>query len=85
MPSYGDHYSWPRNAPSFQSADGRVIHLRSGQMVLLWPLTAGPETESDSRKIIGFRDLWMVRATLGGGQTVNDNGVSAVDEEHLAA
>ena len=42
----------------------RVCRWRNGQMVLRWAATALLETEKNFRKIMGYRDLWMLTAAL---------------------
>jgi len=64
---------------------GRVTRWRSGEMALRWAAAAALETEKNFRKIIGFRDLWMLNAALDDDQTLDEKAVSAVDEERLAA
>lgn len=64
---------------------GRVTRWRSGEMALRWAAAAALETEKNFRKIIGFRDLWMLKAGLDDDQPLDENAVSAVDEERLAA
>ena len=63
----------------------RVTRWRSGEMVLRWAAAAALETEKSFRKVIGFRDLWMLKATLDDDQTLAGKAASAVDEERLAA
>lgn len=51
------------------SADGRLRRRRlgrwrNGQMVLRWAAAALLETEKNFRKIMGYRDLWMLEAAL---------------------
>jgi len=43
------------------------------------------ETEKSFRKTSGHEDLWMLKAAHDDHQTPDENAVSAVDEEHLAA
>ena len=64
---------------------GRVMDWRSGAMVLRWAAAAALETEKSFRKIIGFRDLWMLKAALDDDKGLDENAVSAVDKERLAA
>ncbi len=64
---------------------GRVTRWRSGEMALRWAAAAALETEKNFRKIIGFRDMWMLKAALDHDQTLDEKTVSAVDEERLAA
>ncbi len=43
----------------------RVCRWRDGQMVLRWAAAALLMTEKHFRKIMGYRDLWMLKAALG--------------------
>lgn len=43
----------------------RVGRWRDGQMVLRWAAAALLMTESNFRRIMGYRDLWMLAAALG--------------------
>jgi putative transposase len=43
---------------------GRVTNWKSGSMVLRWAATAYLETEQKFRKLMGYRDLWMLQAVL---------------------
>jgi putative transposase len=43
---------------------GRVTNWKSGSMVLRWAATAYLETEQKFRKLMGYRDLWMLKAFL---------------------
>ena len=52
----------------------RVCRWRNGQMVLRWAAAALLETEKNFRKIMGYRDLWMLKAAL------DPNTVSAKQE-----
>ena len=63
----------------------RVTRWRSGEMVLRWAAAAALETEKNFRKIIGYRDLWMLKAVLDEDQTGHESPASTVDEERLAA
>ena len=42
----------------------RVTNWKSGSMVLRWVATAHLETEKKFRRLMGYRDLWMLRAFL---------------------
>jgi transposase-like protein len=42
----------------------RVTHWQSGEMVLRWAAAALLETEKHLRKIMGYKDLWMLKAVL---------------------
>lgn len=43
----------------------RVCRWRDGKMVLRWAAAALLMTEQHFRKIMGYRDLWMLKAALG--------------------
>ena len=43
----------------------RVTNWKSGSMVLRWAATAYMETEQKFRKLMGYRDLWTLKAALG--------------------
>jgi len=47
----------------------RVTNWQHGQMVLRWAAAAYLETEKHFRRIMGYRDLWMLKALLDEGQT----------------
>ncbi len=53
--------------------------------MLRWAAAGALETEKNFRKIIGFRDLWMLKAALEDDQTSDEKAASAFDEERLAA
>ena len=42
----------------------RVTNWKQGNMVLRWAAAAYLETEQRFRKIIGYRDLWILQAAL---------------------
>ena len=42
----------------------RVTHWQNGEMVLRWAAGALLETEKSFRKIMGYKDLWMLKAVL---------------------
>ena len=42
----------------------RVCRWRDGKIVLRWAASALLETEKNFRKIMGYRDLWMLKAAL---------------------
>ena len=46
----------------------RVCHWQNGQMVLRWAASALLMTEQNFRKIMGYRDLWTLKAALGRNQ-----------------
>ena len=78
---------------------GRSGGTASREVLLLWVASgcgcrsrgcdakaaAALETEKDFHKVIGFRDLWMLKAALDDCQTADENANSFVDEERLAA
>lgn len=43
----------------------RVCHWQNGQMALRWAASALLMTEQSFRKIMGYRDLWTLKAALG--------------------
>ena len=47
----------------------RVARWRDGKMVLRWAAAALLMTEQDFRRIMGYRDLWMLKAALDENQT----------------
>jgi putative transposase len=64
---------------------GRVTRWRSGEMALRWAAAAALETERHFRKIMGHRELWMLKAALDEGQLTTEESMIAVDSERLAA
>jgi len=68
-----------------ESRTGRVTRWRSGEMALRWAAAASLETEKNFRKLIGPRDLWMLKAALADDEEVDENAASAIDEKRLAA
>jgi len=52
---------------------GRVTRWRDGAMVLRWAAASALETEKHFRKIIGHRDLWMLKAALDEGQATGES------------
>ena len=64
---------------------GRVTRWRSGEMVLRWAGAAALETEKGFRKIMGHRDLWMLKAALEDYRSLSEKSQSTVDEGSLAA
>jgi hypothetical protein len=46
----------------------RVCRWRDGKMVLRWAAAALLMTEKNFRRIMGYRDLWMLKAALGRNQ-----------------
>jgi len=63
----------------------RVTRWRCGGMVLRWAAAAALETERHFRKIMGHRDLWMLRAALDDGQLATEEWPIALDKEPVAA
>ena len=47
----------------------RVTRWKDGQMVLRWAATAFLATEASFRRIIGYQELWTLRAVLDDDQT----------------
>jgi putative transposase len=47
----------------------RVCRWRDGKMVLRWAASALLMTEQHFRRIMGYRDLWMLKAALGRNQS----------------
>ncbi len=47
----------------------RVCRWRDGRMVLRWAAAALLMTEQNFRRIMGYRDLWMLKAALDENQT----------------
>ena len=43
---------------------GRVTNWQDGKMVRRWVASAFLSTEKGFRRIMGYRDLWMLRAAL---------------------
>ena len=68
-----------------ENRTGRVTRWRSGEMALRWAAAAALETERNFRRIIGHEDLWMLKAALDEGQSIDRQSLIPVDEERLAA
>jgi len=64
---------------------GRVTRWRSGEMVLRWAGAAALETEKAFRKIMGHRDLWMLKAALEEYQSLSQESQIPVAKGRLAA
>ncbi len=62
----------------------RVTRWRDGQMALRWAGAAAVETEKGFRKIMGHRELWMLKAALEEGQSPSEESQSAIDEGRVA-
>ena len=54
----------------------RVCRWRDGSIVLRWAAAALSMTEKHFRKIMGYRDLWMLKAALQGNQTTRHREVA---------
>jgi len=67
-----------------QGRTGRVTRWRDGAMCLRWAAAAALETEKNFRKIMGHKDLWMLRAALE-EEGISSNAKTKLDEERLAA
>ena len=50
---------------------GRVTRWRDGQMVKRWMAAAFMDAEKSFRRILGYRDLWMLKALLNENQAAN--------------
>ena len=57
---------------------GRVTQWKDGQMVLRWCVSALLATEKNFRRIMGHRDLWMLKAKLE--DAVNGKTIANQDE-----
>ena len=68
-----------------QGRSGRVTRWRDGEMALRWAAAAALETEKRFRKIMGHRDLWMLKAALDEDQSATKEAQPAIDEGRLAA
>jgi transposase-like protein len=64
---------------------GWVTRWRDGAMVLRWAGAAALETEKRFRKIIGHRDLWMLKAALDEGELRSETPETQLDKELVAA
>lgn len=54
----------------------RVCRWRDGKMVLRWAAAALLMTEKNFRRIMGYRDLWMLEAALGRKTTTSQEKVA---------
>ena len=63
----------------------RVTRWRSGEMALRWAAAAALETERNFRKIIGHKDLWMLKAVLDEDRLLSDESQNPVDNGRVAA
>jgi transposase-like protein len=57
---------------------GRVTNWQDGKMVLRWAASAFLSAEKNFRKIMGFKDLWLLETALGRKSAMN------LDEERKA-
>jgi transposase-like protein len=64
---------------------GRVTRWRDGEMALRWAGAAALESEKRFRRIIGHRDLWMLRAVLDEGQPAAKESLIPLAKELVAA
>jgi len=86
QPTFGAPVRWVRaSAPARSSRrTGRVTRWRDGAMVLRWAAAAAMETEKHFRKVIGHRDLWMLKAALDAGPATAEQAAgAALDEEAI--
>jgi len=68
-----------------ENRTGRITRWRDGQMALRWAGAAALETERGFRKIMGHKDLWMLKAALDDGQSLSKEANISLDEGRLAA
>ncbi|MCJ7528256.1 MAG: IS256 family transposase [Methyloceanibacter sp.] len=68
-----------------QGRSGRVTRWRDGEMALRWAAAAALQTEKGFRKIMGHRDLWILKAALDQGQLVGEKPLIPIDEGRVAA
>ena len=54
----------------------RVCRWRNGKMVLRWAASALLITEQNFKRIMGYRDLWMLKAALGRNQVAAQEKVA---------
>ena len=54
----------------------RVCRWRDGAMVKRWAAAAFLATEKNFRKIMGYRDLWMLDAILNGSKSASQREVA---------
>jgi hypothetical protein len=62
----------------------RVTHWQDGEMALRWAAAGALETEKGFRKIMGHRDLWMLKAALDEGQSLNDQSATTAADKSAA-
>jgi transposase-like protein len=63
----------------------RVTHWRNGEMALRWAAAATLETERHFRKLLGYRNLWMLKAALDEGQLASKESLNPLAEDRVAA
>jgi transposase-like protein len=63
----------------------RVTRWRSGEMALRWAAAAALETERNFRKLMGYRDLWMLKAALEESQLASNPALNPLDGAREAA
>jgi hypothetical protein len=63
----------------------RVTRWRSGEMALRWAAAAALETERNFRKLMGYRDLWMLKAALEEEQLMSKAPLPLLDMDREAA
>jgi transposase-like protein len=68
-----------------QGRTGRVTRWRSGDMALRWAAAAAWETERNFRKLMGYKELWMLQAALEDGQSLSEKSGIPIDKGRLAA
>ena len=68
-----------------QGRTGRVTRWRDGAMCLRWAAAAALETEKNFRKIMGHKDLWMLKAVLDEDRLLSEKSQNPVDTGRVAA
>ena len=68
-----------------ENRTGRVTHWRNGEMALRWAGAAALETERNFRKIMGYQDLWMLKAVLDEDRLLSEESQHPVDNGRVAA
>ena len=63
----------------------RVTRWRTGEMALRWAAAAALETERHFRKLLGYRDLWMLKAALDKGWSMSKEALLPIDKDREAA
>jgi hypothetical protein len=61
--------------PGVRNRTRRVCRWRPG-MPARWPAAAFPESEKSYRKILGYRNLWALKAILDGAQPATRQAVA---------